>query len=109
MNPFEIIMQKEKDRSYTQRNKDLLSFYILTLIEQEQAFRKFRRDLSGFLLFSVAGLAFLLYPLTGALDYIVAHSAKFDLANILEVAAVSYGLLFALITLLMEQNPPDLN
>jgi hypothetical protein len=109
MNPFKIIVQKEKDLPYTQRNKDLLSFYILTLIEQEQAFRQFRRNLLGFLLFNVTGIAFLLYPSTGALHYIVAHAAKLDLATILEVAAVSYGFLFALITLLMEQSPTDLN
>jgi hypothetical protein len=105
MNLFEIIVQKEKDLSYSQRNKDLLSYYILTLIEQEQAYRKLKRELGVFLAISLVSIASLLFsPIFSPINDLVNH-----LLNILGLATVSYGLLFALITLLMEQSPTNLN
>ena len=40
MNQLETIIEKEKETSYSQRNKELFSFYTLTLINQDQASRK---------------------------------------------------------------------
>jgi len=118
MNQFEIIVQKEKDLSYSQRNKDLLSYYILTLIEQEQASRKLKRKLGIFLCISLVAIASLLFsplfslilsPINNLVNQLVLYLSNLNLLNILGLATVSYGLSFALITLLMEQSPTDLN
>lgn len=45
MNDIEMLVQKEKDTSYNQRNKDLFTFYTLTLIKQEELKRRHRRNL----------------------------------------------------------------
>ncbi len=45
MNEMEVLVQKEKDTSYNQRNKDLFTFYILTLINQEGLKRRHKRNL----------------------------------------------------------------
>ena len=45
MNQLETILEREKGASYPQRNKELFSFYILTLINVEQASKKLKRKL----------------------------------------------------------------
>ena len=45
MNEMEVLVKKEKEASYNQRNKDLFTFYILTLIKQEELNRRHRRNL----------------------------------------------------------------
>ena len=45
MNEMEVLVQKEKDTSYNQRNKDLFTFYTLTLINQEGLKRRHKRNL----------------------------------------------------------------
>ena len=45
MKSFETIIEQEKKATYTQRNKQLFSFYTLTLIAQEQAAKRLRRKL----------------------------------------------------------------
>lgn len=45
MKSFETIIEQEKKVNYSQRNKQLFSFYTLTLIAQEQAAKRVRRKL----------------------------------------------------------------
>ena len=45
MNEMEVLVQKEKDTSYNQRNKDLFTFYTLTLINQEGLKRRHKRNI----------------------------------------------------------------
>jgi hypothetical protein len=45
MNEMEVLVKKEKEASYNQRNKDLFTFYTLTLIKQEELKRRHRRNL----------------------------------------------------------------
>jgi hypothetical protein len=63
MNQLEAIIEKEKETSYSQRNKELFSFYTLTLINQEQASRKLKRKLWVSLLLITAGIFLLLSPI----------------------------------------------
>ena len=43
MNQIERIVQREKSRPYKQRNRDLFTYYVLSLINQEQSKQKTRR------------------------------------------------------------------
>ena len=43
MNQIERIVQQEKGRPYKQRNRDLFTYYVLSLINQEQSKQKTRR------------------------------------------------------------------
>ena len=61
MNEIEMLVQKEKDTSYNQRNKDLFTFYTLTLIKQEELKRRHKRNLVFVGLVSMI-LAFILLP-----------------------------------------------
>ena len=81
MNQLETIIEKEKETSYSQRNKELFSFYTLTLINQEQASRKLKRKLWVSLLLITAGLFLLLSPISEMMNYFI-----LNLSNI----AVSY-------------------
>ena len=45
MNDIEVLVQKEKEASYNQRNKDLFTFYTLTLIKHEELKRRHKRNL----------------------------------------------------------------
>ena len=45
MNEMEVLVQKEKDTSYNQRNKDLFTFYTLSLINQEGLKRRHKRNI----------------------------------------------------------------
>jgi hypothetical protein len=56
MNSIESIIEQEKGVSYTQRNKQLFSFYTLTLIAQEQASRRLKKRAGISLLLIVAFL-----------------------------------------------------
>ena len=43
MNQIERIVQQEKSQPYKQRNRDLFTYYVLSLINQEQSKQKTRR------------------------------------------------------------------
>ena len=45
MNEMEVLVKKEKEASYNQRNKDLFTFYTLTLINQEGLKRRHKRNI----------------------------------------------------------------
>lgn len=104
MNLFESIVEKEKKTTYTHKNKDLLSFYVLTLVAQQQAAVKLKRNLVILLMLSLIGLALLLSPLTAGLHSMMTNLASLSLIDILEAIIVGYGLVFALFTILRGES-----
>ena len=103
MNQLEAIIEKEKETSYSQRNKELFSFYTLTLINQEQASRKLKRKLWISLLLITAGLFLLLSPISEMMNYFILNLSNIDTVDIFIMAAVSYGFLFVLMVLLKKR------
>ena len=103
MNQLEAIIEKEKETSYSQRNKELFSFYTLTLINQEQASRKVKRKLWIWLLLITAGLFLLLSPISEMMNYLILNLKNIDTVDIFIMAAVSYGFLFVLMVLLKKR------
>ncbi len=104
MNQLEAIIDKEKETFYSQRNKDLFSFYTLTLINQEQTSRKLKRNLCLFLLFSMGSLFFLFSPINEMVKYFIVYLSDLTTVDIFILAAFSYGFLFVLITLFRKQT-----
>ena len=103
MNQLETIIEKEKETSYSQRNKELFSFYTLTLINQEQASRKLKRKLWVSLLLITGGLFLLLSPISEMMNYFILNLSSPSTVDIFKMAAVSYGFLFFLIVLLKKR------
>lgn len=103
MNQLETILEKEKGTSYPQRNKELFSFYILTLINQEQASRKLKRKLWVSLLLITAGIFLLLSPINEMMNYFILILSNPSAVDIFKMTAVSYGFLFVLIVFLKQR------
>ena len=103
MNQLETILEKEKGTSYPQRNKELFSFYILTLINQEQASRKLKRKLLVSLLLITGGIFLLLSPINEMMNYFILILSNPSTVDIFKMAAVSYGFLFVLIVFLKKR------
>ena len=103
MNQLEAIIEKEKETSYSQRNKELFSFYTLTLINQEQASKKLKRKLWVSLLLITGGLFVLLSPISEMMNYFILNLSNIDTVDIFIMAAVSYGFLFVLMVLLKKR------
>ena len=103
MNQLEAIIEKEKETSYSQRNKELFSFYTLTLINQEQASRKLKRKLLVSLLLITGGIFLLLSPINEMMNYFILNLSSINAVDIFKMAAVSYGFLFVLLVLLKKR------
>ena len=96
MNRLEAVIEKEKEISYSQRDKDLFSSHILILIHQEQESKKFKRKLC-LALFLVSQINEI------ANDFTVGLSDAIT-GDILTTVVFSYGLLFALLALLKKPD-----
>ena len=103
MKQLETIIEKEKETSYSQRNKELFSFYTLTLINQEQASRKLKRKLLVSLLLITGGIFLLLSPINEMMNYFILILSNPSTVDIFKMAAVSYGFLFVLIVFLKQR------
>ena len=103
MNQLETIIEKEKETSYSQRNKELFSFYTLTLINQEQASRKLKRKLLVSLLLITGGIFLLLSPINEMMNYFILILSNPSTVDIFKMATVSYGFLFVLIVFLKQR------
>ena len=103
MNQLETILENEKGTSYPQRNKELFSFYILTLINQEQASRKLKRKLLVSLLLITGGIFLLLSPINEMMNYFILILSNPSTVDIFKMTAVSYGFLFVLIVFLKQR------
>ena len=104
MNQLETIIEKEKETSYSQRNKELFSFYTLTLINQEQASRKLKRKLLVSLLLITGGIFLLLSPINEMMNYFILILSNPSTVDIFKMTAVSYGFLFVLIVFLKQRT-----
>ena len=94
MNSIESIIEQEKGVSYTQRNKQLFSFYTLTLIAQEQASRRLIKRAGISLLLIIAFLLLFLAPISSLVEDFVASLSTIDIIDIFKIGALNYGLLF---------------
>ena len=103
MNQLETIIEKEKETSYSQRNKELFSFYTLTLINQEQASKKLKRKLLVSLLLITGGIFLLLSPINEMMNYFILILSNPSTVDIFKMAGVSYGFLFVLIVFLKQR------
>ena len=104
MNRSEAVIEKEKEISYSQRDKDVFSSHILILIHQEQESKKFKRKLCLALFLGIGILSFLFSPINEiANDFTVGLSDAIT-GDILTTVAFSYGLLFALLALLKKPD-----
>ena len=103
MTQLETIIEKEKETSYSQRNKELFSFYTLTLINQEQASRKLKRKLLVSLLLITGGIFLLLSPINEMINYFILILSNPSTVDIFKMTAVSYAFLFVLIVFLKQR------
>jgi uncharacterized membrane protein len=103
MNSFEEIIKKEKEFTYAQRNKELFSFYTLTLIAQEQATKKIKRKLWAFLLLLTACSSLLLSPTIQMMGYLADYLSSIDIFGIFNLAVITYGVIGLCIVLFKRE------
>jgi hypothetical protein len=94
MNSIESIIEQEKAVTYDQRNKQLFSFYTLTLIAQEQASRRLKKRAGISLLLIIAFLLLFLAPISLLVEGFIASLSTIDIIDIFKIGALNYGLLF---------------
>jgi len=100
MNRLEAIIEKEKEVSYSQEDKDMFGSHILILIHQEQAYKRFKRKLClGFFL-GMGIMGFLIPQLDRIVKELTSGLSDATPDGIFSVIALSYGLSFALLILL---------
>jgi len=89
MKQIDAIIRAEKEVDYRQRDKQLFSFYTLTLIAQENASRNLKKMLAiGLCLFSIC-VAFLISPITQITSDIIAYLSAIDTDAILTMTLIS--------------------
>ena len=94
MNSIESIIEQEKAVTYDQRNKQLFSFYTLTLIAQEQVSRRLQKRAGISLLLIIAFLLLFLAPISSLIEGFVASLSTLDIIDIFKMGALNYGLVF---------------
>jgi hypothetical protein len=104
MNSIESIIEQEKGVSYTQRNKQLFSFYTLTLIAQEQASRRLQKRAGISLLLIIAVLLLFLAPISSLIEGFVASLSTLDIIDIFKMGALNYGLVFIFYKFLKKRS-----
>ena len=104
MNSIEEITQKEKKISYVQRDKELFSFYTLTLITQEQASRKIKMKLWSSLFLLTVFISLFLSPINQIISYVIVQLNNISIVDILIMALISYGVTGLCIILLKNRT-----
>ena len=104
MNSIEEIAQKEKKISYVQRDKELFSFYTLTLITQEQASRKIKIKLWSSLFLLTVFISLFLSPINQIISYVIVQLNNISIVDILIMALISYGVTGLCIILLKNRT-----
>jgi|TARA_B110001452_G_C15198225_1_gene415869 hypothetical protein len=104
MNSIEEITQKEKKISYVQRDKELFSFYTLTLITQEQASRKIKIKLWSSLFLLTVFISLFLSPINQIISYVIVQLNNISIVDILIMALISYGVTGLCIILLKNRT-----
>ena len=91
MRSIEDIIAQEKDVQYQQRNKELFSYYTLTLIAQDQAAKRLRQRLKWALwLLLPALVGLLMSPATGWIMTWVGTFSGVNVMRVILMAAASY-------------------
>ena len=85
MNSIESIIEQEKAVTYDQRNKQLFSFYTLTLIAQEQASIRLQKRAGISLLLIIAFLLLFLAPISSLIEGFVASLSTLDIIDIFKI------------------------
>ena len=104
MNSIESIIEQEKGVTYDQRNKQLFSFYTLTLIAQEQASRRLKKRAGISLLLIVAFLLLFLAPISSLIEGFIASLSTIDIIGIFKIGALNYGLVFIFYKFLKKRS-----
>ena len=104
MNSIESIIEQEKAVTYDQRNKQLFSFYTLTLIAQEQASRRLKKRAGISLLLIIAFLLLFLAPISSLIEGFVASLSTLDIIDIFKMGALNYGLVFIFYKFLKKRS-----
>ena len=104
MNSIESIIEQEKAVTYDQRNKQLFSFYTLTLIAQEQASRRLKKRAGISLFLIVAFLLLFLAPISSLIEGFVASLSTLDIIDIFKLALLNYGLVFIFYKFLKKRS-----
>ena len=104
MNSFEEIVKQEKQVSYAQRDRELFSFYTLTLIAQEQASKKLKTKLWACLIFFTLGLFIFFSPIYQLMGDLVVHLSTIEIIDIFKMALVSYGVAGLCIVLIKRRT-----
>ena len=104
MNSIESIIEQEKAVTYDQRNKQLFSFYTLTLIAQEQASRRLQKRAGISLLLIVAFLLLFLAPISSLIEGFIASLSTIDIIGIFKIGALNYGLVFIFYKFLKKRS-----
>ena len=100
MNRLEAIIEKEKEVSYSQEDKDIFGSHILILVHQEQEFKKFKRKLCLGLFLGMGIMGFLIPHLDRIVNELTSGLSDAIPDGVFPVIALSYGLSFALLILL---------
>ena len=104
MNSIESIIEQEKAVTYDQRNKQLFSFYTLTLIAQEQASTRLIKRAGISLLLIIAFLLLFLAPISSLIEGFVASLSTLDIIDIFKIGALNYGLVFIFYKFLKKRS-----
>ena len=104
MNSIESIIEQEKAVTYDQRNKQLFSFYTLTLIAQEQASRRLQKRAGISLLLIIAFLLLFLAPISSLIEGFVASLSTLDISDMFKMGALNYGLVFIFYKFLKKRS-----
>ncbi len=100
MNRLEAIIEKEKEVSYSQEDKDIFGSHILILIHQEQESKKFKIKLCLGLFLGMGMMSFLIPQLDRIVNELTSGLSDAIPDGVFPVIALSYGLSFALLILL---------
>ena len=100
MNRLEAIIEKEKEVSYSQEDKDIFGSRILILIHQEQESKKFKIKLCLGLFLGMGIMGFLIPHLDRIVNELTSGLSDAIPDGVFPVIALSYGLSFALLILL---------
>ena len=92
MKSFDDIIAAETGVVYQQANKDLFSFYVLTLISQERALQRTKKKLAIVLVLLLACSVVLMVPIGQLSIKLTAYVSSIDVMGFLQLALISYGL-----------------
>lgn len=104
MNRLEAVIEKEKEVSYSQRDKDVFSAHILILIHQEQESKRFHRKLWLGLFSGIGILSFSFSAINEVVNDFAVGLSNVMAGDFTTVAILSYGLSFVLLTLLEKTD-----